>query len=79
MTAGCGGRAEVLIAPGSAVRALTCAERSGAEEPSRTNEGTLEQRSMAAARSSPAPLALGVFSFPPPHLLALRSQFLITD
>lgn len=73
MTAGCGGRAEVLIAPGSSVRALTCTERSGAEEPSRTNEGTLEQRSMGAAQSSPAPLALGVFSFPP-HSLALRDH-----
>lgn len=64
------GSAEVLIALGSAARALTLAARSTAEEPSHTNEGTLKQRSMGAAQSS---LALGVFSFPP-HLLTLRDH-----
>lgn len=67
---GGGGGAEVLIALGNAVRALIFTTRSTAEEPSRTNEGTLEQRSMGAAQSS---LALGVFSFPT-HLLTLRDH-----
>lgn len=64
---GAGRRAEVLIALGSDVRALTCSGRSTAEEPGHTNEGTLKQCSSGAAQSS---FALGVFSFPP-HLRAL--------
>ena len=45
----------------NAVRALTRAERSAAEDSSRTNEGALKQRSMGAVQGS---LVLGVFSFP---------------
>lgn len=71
MTAGWG-RAEVLIALGDAVRALTCTERSTAEEPSRTNEGTLKQRSMGAARSS-LTRAWSVF-ISPALALALRDH-----
>lgn len=66
VTAGGGeGQRSWFLGGGNAVRALTCTERSIAEERSHTNEDTLKRRSMASAQSSLArSLALGVFSFP---------------